>query len=1084
MSGSPVSDGDSTRSIHRARPSLVSNVSGLAESTLTYGSIMSADGLARLSQFPPVPIGLPSTPLQNSFSGPPSPVGSNRTMTSPAGPRRALPIPPSLVPPEPLSIHKKAYPTSPGLSPGSHSPSSPPYTSGSGKSSYPSPHDWHDGSSSIASDPYGEAVLSTDFITSLLSAVDDPSGRSPQASSGRRYEPSVASNALTVDSTITYPPPKSAPPPPMPTSFKYPPQPAADRSSTSGSSSMHSHIPPQTLQLPSRHFTSIEGRFSPETWASDDSGSAMGQTVIIGPGSPSQSRVLPATPSIQSMTSSTPLINAVPQSDPIAEEDEPRTGTSSGPSTGRMSRNRERRSSVATTRTSKSYMSSLVTRFSHSTGERRSLRQTTMAWFRGKPLPPVPPLPDHAFQEIQIRKREDELPLPALVTRAATLSHLLDKGHRPYDSAVFEHVDKDGRSSVPAAGPSSAFGDVRYSGADPNLMYSARGRKWRSGDYTQAGINLPLPPSPGTPSKSRQTVFRPLSKKRKIIASLVAVFIIAIIAIAVAVGVVWGKKSRHSCSGNMAGAACDLDATCVCAVTVGGQCTNLAQSLVDLVPGVNNLFNVNLTVASVATSIWQVQGLPSGPNCADQTDLIDVAPALDKSFSPNRTRWAQAALLWNLAMSESTSSTARLQSFIQSAPWQSLSSSDGAVTDSKPKFKTTESGFQFDFAAQSILAPSRTYAENGQPDPGQDGRLSPTATSALDRMYTFSFASSTQQLMALQFYWNSTLRFAGVDLNKFIGIVRGSPVLLPFDAVAAPGGHNISSLLSNTSSTPFPPPLSCYPGLSAAQLQVVHQLETAVFGLASPSSQTIFDPTCYPDHPTYGILDVLQLRTPFVDGRAGVAKQAAVLVRDVMPRTVVYSGEVVSAFPGSANLDGLSTDPRLYGTLALDGLNHVILRYLKSIGDQDLNLARELVTYILTSPTSPPTSQTLLDALPSLPVLEVAVFGTIDPSDVSLSVSSLADPFGGLFFGTDASVLLREWASSSTHGSKTLLLWSESATSQSSVKDPNPDSRFTDTFMNASLAIKLGLPDVNVTKIASVFESNGLTSSSSIFPSS
>lgn len=534
---------------HRARPSIITTASGLAESTLTYGSLMSSDGLARLSQFPPPPPGVPLTPFETAFAGPSSPVASDRSMTPPATIRRALPVPPT-----PLNIRKRSPSPAGGDAPPSNPPAQPQLpqlnpsfnlaTSSSG-SAYPSPHDWHDGSSSIANDPYGEDVLSTTLITSLLSQPvpethDSAPTAGPSSWHRQQYTPSVVSNALTTDSTITYPPPKTFPPP-LPSEFKYPPLPIPpviprDSSSIDVSS-------PRALQPPSRGLMSVEGRNTPETWMSGESG----HTTQVA--TSDTLRAMSVTPSMQSMTSSTPLMATFEKGDPILEEEEPK---SSGPSSAnsRHSRSRSRRASIAhSAKTTKSSVFSLMTRLSHSTADRKSLKQATTSWFRGKPLPPVPPLPDHAFRELQ--KQEDELPLPDLVNRAAALSSMLDKGHRPYHSMIsLEHGSNQSRP------PTGNFGqDARYSGADPHKMLSQRGRKNQVGDLSQQQWSQPQDQNASGRSKRL-----PLSKRRKLFIALAIILLIVCITVGVAVGVTVGEKhsSGHSCPNNLAGASCSL----------------------------------------------------------------------------------------------------------------------------------------------------------------------------------------------------------------------------------------------------------------------------------------------------------------------------------------------------------------------------------------------------------------------------------------------------------------------------------------------------------------------------------------------
>ena len=79
----------------------------------------------------------------------------------------------------PLDPHYSFSPTAtspsvPGLV---HSPTT--------ATSHPSPHDWHDGSSSITNDPYGTAALPTSFITSLLSSTSNSDGGRPDTNPRR-----------------------------------------------------------------------------------------------------------------------------------------------------------------------------------------------------------------------------------------------------------------------------------------------------------------------------------------------------------------------------------------------------------------------------------------------------------------------------------------------------------------------------------------------------------------------------------------------------------------------------------------------------------------------------------------------------------------------------------------------------------------------------------------------------------------------------------------------------------------------------------------------------------------------------------
>lgn len=290
-------------------------------------------------------------------------------------------------------------------------------------------------------------------------------------------------------------------------------------------------------------------------------------------------------------------------------------------------------------------------------------------------------------------------------------------------------------------------------------------------------------------------------------------------------------------------------------------------------------------------------------------------------------------------------------------------------------------------------------------------------------------------------YWTGALGKNSSTLKSFVGLVEGSPVMMPFNATDDTGSPSLIALLGQSPTVSFPPPLACHPGLSSAQLQLLNSLETSVFGLISAPGASTFDTSCFPNRPVYGVLDILQLRLPFNDGRTGVAKQAVVLTRDAYSRAVVYSGEAVSALPGPSSSSLLSTDPREYGTM--NTLSHVIFKYLRSL---DVSTASALVDFVLGSPAVPPEGS-VLSALSSLPTLEVAVFGSITTSDVSSVASALSNATGGLFFGTQDSAIMRNWTLGASHP----MVWTSNATSPKVVRDRSFDNNlFNNIWENAS----------------------------------
>ena len=271
-----------------------------------------------------------------------------------------------------------------------------------------------------------------------------------------------------------------------------------------------------------------------------------------------------------------------------------------------------------------------------------------------------------------------------------------------------------------------------------------------------------------------------------------------------------------------------------------------------------------------------------------------------------------------------------------------------------------------------------------------------------------------------------------------MSLIMSSPILLPFDANGTAGNTLISSLLTNSSAAPFPPPLACYPGLSQSQFQLITDFETSVFGLSPPTVQTNFNVSCYPNRPVYGVLDILYLRGPFPDSRTG-AKQAAILSRDASPRVVVYNGEVLSGLTNSNTSSIPMTDPRQIGTL--QHMSHVLLDFFKAI--PDIDVATQLVDYVLSSPATPPSNDTLLgQSLNTIPTLEVAVFGSVTPPNIGGVVSSFTTPSGDLFFGTNQSLAVRNWAIVAAQASVT---WTEFVNSSKVVDD----NSFSDNAFNA-----------------------------------
>lgn len=282
--------------------------------------------------------------------------------------------------------------------------------------------------------------------------------------------------------------------------------------------------------------------------------------------------------------------------------------------------------------------------------------------------------------------------------------------------------------------------------------------------------------------------------------------------------------------------------------------------------------------------------------------------------------------------------------------------------------------------------------------------------------------------------------------------------------------------MSNTSNTPFPPPLACYPGLSTTTLGRVNQFETSVFGLSSVTSPSQFSTSCFPNRPVYGVVDLLRMRLPFPDNRTGAALQSSSLTSEATVRAILYSGEVLSALPGAKsvpNIEPSTTDPREFGVT--NAMNHVLLNYFSAISNT--TLAMNLISHVLTSTGPPANGSDLATALTTgeIPLLEFALFGSVLPQDIASSVSSFSTPSGGLFFGSNAGQIFREWAL--VDNSETIS-WTQSALSTQVVHEsPSVNSNFESVWKPASELVSAGSTDASdVQKVISSLNSLNLFS--------
>ncbi|KIK71106.1 hypothetical protein GYMLUDRAFT_66319 [Collybiopsis luxurians FD-317 M1] len=1032
---------------HLSKGSIDTNASGIADSTISFA------GSLHLGRFPAPPLSVPSSPISTEYSPSLATSGfTHRTFgsTAPLAPLRKKSNATTVTSGSgsshrPLPSNKSNASVGSSKSGEGAAPKSQP---SSPRSRTISPYDWHEGASSIDVDAAEDRLLSTNFITTLLQ--ENPNQRTHRAS--------MSSDAYSGFSEMTYPPVMRYPG----ASEKIPPLPASAAVAKKFSPSR-----PQGARPPPSSFSPIPEQSG---HVSDDSDTLASNgdfaTTVIRSASITRNPnlqgasvvgVAPARLTSYTASSPTELRASSPASDDrtlsygqFAHVSNSFLHNSALPSsvmqptflrdTSRTNSGMQSRQSFHST---KSFVPSVISRISE-TG--RSIARA-MPWKR-KPLPPVPTIPHIPIaQEAQNRLEDSRAPLPELVARAEALNGLLEKGYHPHHSldSYYGALPKDDSHASAFVGSGTSLRD-----GESSLLR-------RRGDTSEVWDAQLSPRKSRTPNPRR---------KRYII--ILAVFIvIAAASIGAGVGVKLGQKQVSSlpkCSNeSFTGTFCDLDATCVC-TSNDSSCNGLAQSIISLTPTMNQHFSTNYTIPSVYTAIWLAAGSSTGSNCASQAILIDT-PGLSAQSTPNRTSWARSALLWDLVQSQNVSAIQSLQSFTKSAPWSSLNNSDGPISG-QSSFSTNTSGFTFDFAAQIISQPAVSFAENGQPLNEQISRAGNTATAALNRMYSYAVASSTQRSNALQLYWTNVLGQKSSDLLNFQSVVKSSAILLPFDATY----NGVASQLSNSTQM-FPIPISCYPGLNASQIQQIDDIEQTVFGLSAVSPASSFNSSCYPDRPLYGVLDVLRLRLPFIDSRTGVATQAVSLQNDVYPRAIVRCGEVLGALPLSSNASSFTAatiNPRSYGTL--NNFDSVLLDYLSAI---PVDVAVALASFLLSSTNGLPPSNTstLASSIASIPSIEVTIFGTVLPSDVNNVVSSFVSPSGSLFFGSNQGQSVRDFAIIAAGQS---VVWAQGALSTVVARDSSEtDPTFQDIWTNAALAITNNASNVGVSNITSSLLSTG-----------
>ncbi|KAG9120483.1 hypothetical protein FRC07_004013 [Ceratobasidium sp. 392] len=698
----------------------------------------------------------------------------------------------------------------------------------------------------------------------------------------------------------------------------------------------------------------------------------------------------------------------------------------------------------------------------------------------------------HSTTDSSVVRREGNLELPALAQRAQKPNEMLELGKLPYRSKssvgppsprVMDlpvGVDHEGNDVYSTTGGFTGEKPLRRTRSIRSVFTSISDRSRRFVGGGGASLRSSLVDIPGQqnlrfnklPEEHRQrdlevqwsegTRVKPVrparrivSRRRMYISLGVLVFaIFAIIAVSVGLSKALGKRKP------------DADPTCVCTSTMAVQCNPLAGSIADLIDPMNRCFNPSpaFTRVSVALSLWELQGSPlQGANCANQADLIDVGPALSSSDAGDRTEFARSALLWTLVMSMNINGTARMQDFIQGLEFDLLDGSNAKSVAGE--FMFGAAGYHVDFGALTVSQPAVSWVGAGKPSESQVALVGAELKAALDRVYTFASgkssvitlqrdvvliklggaASSAQRATAPKRYWTNVLQFPAEQLDTFRSIAKASPVFLPFDTTSS----NIRQLYSSTNQS-FPPPAACYPNLGVDELKAINTMETSAFGLSAVgSSPSTFDASCFSSRPVYGVLDIARLHTSFVSGKPTKAVQLASVASS---RVSVHLGRALAGKPSapgsSANVTG-TDDARTFGTL--DNMDHVLLSYLQSFPSRQA--AGSLVEYVLgaSDVRAPPPSNTstlfnLTSSMDKLPVLEVALFGTVGPNDLSAAVAGFATANGELFFGSSDADAFRAWAVQRA-GSVVL---ADGALAQQVVREASRDQTFELVWEGAS----------------------------------
>ncbi|KZV94105.1 hypothetical protein EXIGLDRAFT_767400 [Exidia glandulosa HHB12029] len=679
-----------------------------------------------------------------------------------------------------------------------------------------------------------------------------------------------------------------------------------------------------------------------------------------------------------------------------------------------------------------------------------------------------------------------ELGLPDLAMRAEMLGDMLAEGRLPHHSVTSLPLDAVSPGpATDAAAPghptgarSSSLGCMRsrYGRLPQDIPPAPKSAPWHAHrprtpkrmtlaiTSTFAGVASRVNPF-SDPPEHRRNASVPLQERRLLIVPrrrLVRWIIVAVVSILVILAILLGvlltlrpddDDTATLCEGNLTGALCNMDATCVC--TSGDSCMPVAQALVPVLSAMNRNFNLAVTLPDIALTMWDLTGVHVG-TCAAHANLIDVGAGLNGITFPNHTLWAQSALLYSLHRSQDLESVATMRHFIASANFTVLSS-DGPVSGYSDRFGMSTLGYAFDFAAMTAVAPVTSFEDDAHPAAEQLNALPVAARDTLDNVYTFAKASATQRSVALSKYWTAELQLPESSLASFIKAMQTAPVLLPFDATFSTTSAGMEDLFASSSTLSVPPPAACYPRANFTDLQIITDFEQRAFGFPElTAANTAWNTSCIAERPVYGVLNPLHLRTPFLT-TAQHPGQAVALEQPPKYRAIYHLGDILASFPFDHPRSDLTLDfigPREFGTV--DHLHHILLSYLQAM--PTVKLAATAAQFIIDAASSPwssppPSTSALFDVAAQLPVIGVAFFGTLSPSDVSSFYSDFSSPSGSLFFGSDVGSKFRSWALDVVSAP---ISWANGSLSAQFVKDEKEDTTFDEVWDAAAQLIAAG----------------------------